>query len=327
MKAIVVEQAGGPEVLQIRDVPKPEPREGWVLVRIKAFGLNRAELITRSGGSPTVKFPRVIGIECVGIVEAAPGSALQPGQKVASVMGDMGREFDGGYEEYALLPSDHVFPIDTDLPWDVFAALPETFLTAAGSLDTMDVRAGQTLLVRGGTSSVGMATIALGKNQGITVLATTRSQGKVATLREHGADHVIIDTGKVADEVKRLVPGGVNAVLELVGASVLSDSLQAAAQKGIVCMTGALDYTWEIDHFYPMGTIPPTVKLTNYSSNATNTRESTLLLQKIVDDVKAGRYSSGLDKVFPFHEIVDAHRYMEANHASGKVVVMIDDVK
>ncbi len=96
MKAIVVEQAGGPEVLQIRDVPKPEPREGWVLVRVKAFGLNRAELITRSGGSPTVKFPRVIGIECVGIVEAAPGSVLQPGQKGASVMGDMGREFDGG---------------------------------------------------------------------------------------------------------------------------------------------------------------------------------------------------------------------------------------
>ena|SRR6266516_2735651 len=147
MKAIVVEQAGGPEVLQIRDVPKPEPREGWVLVRVKAFGLNRAELITRSGGSPTVKFPRVIGIECVGIVEAAPGSALQPGQKVAAVMGEMGRAFDGGYEEYALLPSDHVFPIDTDLPWDVFAALPETFLTAAGSLDTMDVRAGWQLLL------------------------------------------------------------------------------------------------------------------------------------------------------------------------------------
>ena len=92
-------------------------------------------------------------------------------------------------------------------------------------------------------------------------------------------------------------------------------------------MTGALSYTWEIEHFYPMETIPPTVKLTNYASSATNTRESTLLLQKIVDDVKAGRYSSGLDKVFPFHEIVDAHRYMEANYASGKVVVMIDDVE
>ncbi|HEY4385549.1 MAG TPA: zinc-binding dehydrogenase, partial [Ktedonobacteraceae bacterium] len=195
---------------------------------------------------------------------------------------------------------------------------------AAGSLDAMDARSGQTLLVRGGTSSVGMAAIALGKSLGMTVLATTRNQQKVATLREHGADHVIIDTGKIADEVKRLVPGGVNALLELVGLTVLPDSLQTMAHKGTVCVTGALDNVWEINNFSPMGTIPPTVKLTSYGSGATNTRESTPMLQKIADDVAAGRYDSGLDKVFHFHEIVDAHRYMEASHASGKVVVVVD---
>jgi NADPH:quinone reductase len=324
MKAIVVEQSGGPEVLQIRDIPKPEPREGWVLVQIKAFGLNHSELITRRGGSPSVKFPRVIGIECVGIVEEAPGTSFQPGQKVASVMGGMGREFNGGYEEYALLPADHVFPINTDLPWEVFAALPESFLTAAGSLDAMDTRHGQTLLVRGATSSVGIAAIALGKKQGMTVLATTRNPQKVTTLREHGADHVIIDTGKIADDVKRLIPGGVNAVLELVGLSALPDSLQAIAPKGIACVAGALDNIWEIDHFTPMGSIPATVKLTSYGSGATNTTDSTPMLQNVADEVAAGHYNSGLDKVFHFHEIAEAHRYMEANHAKGKVVILVD---
>lgn len=205
MRAAIVEAPGGPEVLRIRDVPKPEPREGWVLIQVKAFGLNRSEMFTRQGHSPSVAFPRALGIECVGVVEAAPGTNLAPGQTVAAVMGGMGRAYDGGYAEYTLVPEAQVMPIHTDLPWETLAALPETWLTAWGSLvDVMDVRAGNIVLVRGATSSVGMAAISLAKDFGLTVLATTRSPAKVDALKANGADDVLIDSGEIASEVRRL---------------------------------------------------------------------------------------------------------------------------
>src|ERR1043166_5334829 len=112
MRAIVLTMPGGPEALEIRHVPRPEPRDGWVLIRVEAFGLNRSELHTRLGLSPSVTLPRVLGIECVGVVEAAPGTDLASGQKVAAMMGEMGRAYDGGYAELTLIPRAHVFAID-----------------------------------------------------------------------------------------------------------------------------------------------------------------------------------------------------------------------
>lgn len=325
MKAIVVEQAGGPEVLQIRDLPRPEPRSGWVLIRVKAFGLNRSEMFTRQGHSPGVKFPRVLGIECVGTVEAAPGTNLQAGQTVAALMGGMGRAYDGGYAEYTLVPASQVLPLQTHLPWTTLAAIPETYLTAWGSLfEAMDVQTGQSLLIRGGTSSVGMAAIMLAKDHGLKILATTRNPAKEKALQDQGAEDVIIDTGLIAEEVRRRVPGGVNGVLELVGTVTLLDSLWAAAPKGIVCMTGILGNAWVIHEFEPMVAIPSTVKLTHYSSGEITATKTTEALQHIVDGVEVGRYTVSLDRVFPFDQIVAAHRYMEENHARGKLVVTVD---
>src|SRR2546430_13865602 len=127
MKAIVVEHAGAPDVLQIRTLPRPQPRPGWVLIQVKAFGLNRSEMYTRQGHSPSVRFPRVLGIECVGEVDDAGGTDLTIGQTVAALMGEMGRAFDGGYAEYTLVPRERVLPGRTDLPWDVLAAPPQTW--------------------------------------------------------------------------------------------------------------------------------------------------------------------------------------------------------
>jgi NADPH2:quinone reductase len=154
MKAIIVEQPGPPEVLQVRDIPRPAARPGWVLVHVKAFGLNRSEMYTRQGHSgPAVKFPRVLGIECVGTVEDPADSGFAAGQTVAAVMGGMGRDFDGGYAEYALLPSKQVMPLETSLPWDQLAAIPETYLTAWGCLvEAGVVHRGPVLVVRGGTA-------------------------------------------------------------------------------------------------------------------------------------------------------------------------------
>jgi NADPH2:quinone reductase len=325
MKAIRVHRPGPPEVLQIEDLPIPGVGPGRVRIRVRAFGLNRSELFTRQGHSPSVAFPRVLGIECVGTVDEAGGTDLEAGQTVAALMGEMGRAYDGGYAEYTLVPRDRVLPVRTSLPWDVFAALPETWLTAWGSVvEAMDMAPGHTLLVRGGTSSVGMAATSLAKHRGVRVLATTRSESKAAALRANGADDVVIDTGRIADDVRRRLPGGVDGVLELVGTQTLLDSLQAARPGGIVCNTGILGNAWVLERFEPLEAIPSTVRLTTYHSGTTSAQRSTDALQEIVDGVAAGRYRPNLRRTFRFDEIVAAHRFMEANKATGKLVVLVD---
>jgi NADPH:quinone reductase-like Zn-dependent oxidoreductase len=325
MKAIRVHRPGGPEVLEIEEIPTPEPRAGWVRIRVKAFGLNRSEMYTRQGHSPSVRFPRVLGIECVGVVDDAGGTGLAVGQTVAALMGEMGRAYDGGYAEYTSVPRERVLPVTTDLPWDVLAALPETWLTAWGSLvEAMELAAGQTLLVRGGTSSVGMAAASLAKAMGLRVLATTRDPAKADALRENGADDVVIDTGRIAEEVARRVPNGVDALLELVGPVTLLDSLRAVRPRGIVCHTGLLGNAWIMERFEPLEDIPSTVKLTTYGSSTTSAARSTAALQGIVDGVAAGRYRPNVERRFRFDEIVAAHRFMEENRGAGKLVVVVD---
>jgi NADPH:quinone reductase-like Zn-dependent oxidoreductase len=326
MKAIRVHRPGGPEVLRIEEIPRPEPRAGWVRIRVRAFGLNRSELFTRQGHSPGVRFPRVLGIECVGVVDDAGGTDLAAGETVAALMGEMGRAYDGGYAEYTLVPRERVLPIRTDLPWDVLAALPETYLTAWGSLvEAMQVLAGQTLLIRGGTSSVGMAAASLARGMGLRVIATTRDPAKADALRQNGADDVVIDTGRIAEEVTRRVPGGVDGVLELVGTVTLLDSLRAVRPGGIVCNTGILGNAWVLERFEPLENIPSSVKLTTYGSGTTSAARSTAALQEIADGVAAGRYRANLQRTFRFGEIIAAHRFMEENRATGKLVVLIDD--
>ena len=174
MKAWRLHRPGGPDAFVLEDLPRPEPAAGEVLVEVRAFGLNRSEWFTRIGQSPTVALPRVLGIECVGTVVRDPSGALAPGQRVAAMMGGMGRQFDGSYAEYTSVPSSSVFPLDTELPWEVLGALPEMLQTCHGSLHVgLDVQPGETLLVRGGTSSIGLATLAMARRAGLGVIATT----------------------------------------------------------------------------------------------------------------------------------------------------------
>ena len=116
--------------------PNPKPKRAGYSIQVKAFGLNRAELFTRQGESPGVTFPRVLGIEAVGTVEAAPGTPFRPGQKVAAMMGGMGRQFNGGYAQYTLVPQSSVFALETALDWAILGAIPEMFQTVMGSLTT-----------------------------------------------------------------------------------------------------------------------------------------------------------------------------------------------
>lgn len=325
MKAVVVEEAGAPDVLQIKQVARPEAKEGWVLVHVRAFGLNRSEMFTRQGHSPDVEFPRILGIEAVGEVENDPGGTYQKGQKVASVMGEMGRQFDGGYAEYALLPIEQIMPIESSLSWDILGAIPEMFLTVWGSLtESLEMQAGQSLLVRGGTSSIGMMSIAVAKDAGLTVLATSRSESKRQALLDAGADHVIIDDGKIADKVREIFPDGVDRVQELIGTKTLLDSLQTTAPRGIVCITGILGNEWSIANFEPFLYIPSSVKLTIYGSNTLNMETAIPALQDYINSIEQGKSKVAIDTVFQFDDIVKAHEYMESNQAKGKLVVLVD---
>ncbi|TCO28569.1 NADPH:quinone reductase-like Zn-dependent oxidoreductase [Kribbella steppae] len=324
MRAAVCRRPGGPEVLEISEVPVPAVRAGWSLVEVKAAGLNRSELRTRQGHSPAVSFPRVLGIECVGVVAASTDPRLPEGTTVAAVMGEMGREFDGGYAEYALLPNSLLMPISTTLSWDVLAALPETYLTAHGSLDALGVVPGgpARLLIRGGTSSVGMAAASIASGYGLETAATTRRHDKIAALTAAGVDHVLLDTGDpLARSMHSIWPEGPDYVLELVGARTTVDSLHLVRRGGTVCVAGSLS-GWTIPNFEAIAMIPPGTKLTAFHSDSLKGTAGTPVLQRIVHEVEAGTYRPNIDRVFPLDDIVKAHHYMETNQATGKVVVL-----
>ena len=321
MRAVVLREPGPVDHLELTDLPIPEPKPGWVRIAVKAFGLNRSELHTRLGLAQGVTFPRVLGIEAVGVVDAAPDSDLEPGQQVATMMGGMGRTFDGGYAEYTVVPRAQVIPFRSDLPWEVLGQIPETLQTAYGSLTTgLDLKAGQSLLIRGGTSALGFATATLARDLGATVFATTRQSDRLATLTEHGVRHALLDDGDIAAQVRKIAPEGVDAALELVGTPTLPDTLAATRVHGTVCFTGMLSNQWTIPDFYPIGYLPAGVRLTAYGGEADDLPGS--VLQRHLDRIAAGEARLGPATVYAMDRIRQAHDDLEHNRRAGKLVVL-----
>lgn len=323
MKAVVLEKTCAANELTVSNVPIPKVKPGWVLVKIKAFGVNRAELIMRSveGNAPYITLPRIIGIECVGEISDPSDSQFKKGQRVVALMGGMGRSFDGGYAEYALLPDKNVFAVETDMSWEELAAVPETYFTVYGSLfDCLQIKASDTLLIRGGTSAAGLAAIQLAKSIGSVVLATTRESNKFDLLKKQGADYVLISNETVSEQVYSIYPEGVTKVLEFVGPATLKDSMKCLVHHGIICSTGVLGKKGIVESFDPIKDIPNGIYLCSFFSNYPT--------QKTIDDIfshiKKYNLKPLISKVFPIEDIASAHLLMESNKANGKIVVSVD---
>jgi NADPH:quinone reductase len=323
MQAMVINQFGGPEQLVLRNFPTPVPEHGEVLIKVKALGINRAELYMRKGlfGEVTP----VSGIECVGQVENDPSGTLRHGQTVATITGGMGRTRNGSYAEYTCVPLQHVFPLQTDLDWVDLAAIPESYATAWSCLfANLRIKSGQVLFVRGGTSALGQAAINIARDEGVTVLTSTRSESKVALLTELGASRVLLENGKLSEAVRDAYPDGIDGVLDIIGNSTLLDSLRMARKGGRVCVAGFLGSSEPIT-FDWLANMPFGVDLNAFASLLFGTKDfphSDIPMQKIVDRVADGTYKTRPVKVFPFEQLPDAHRLMESNSANGKIVVV-----
>ena len=317
MRAAVL-SAPGLDNLRVKDLPVPVPPEGWVRIRVMAFGLNRSEYHSVTGRAEGMSYPRVLGIEASGVVDLDPVGELAPGTQAATMMGGMGRSFDGGYAQYVVVPREQVITFSSPLEWDVIGSVPETLQTAYGALTTaLDLRSGQSLLVRGGTSALGLAAAALAVDRGCRVLATSRRRAGLELLAARGVE-AVLDDGAVAGRVRKRLPGGVDAVLELVGAPTLRDCLAATAVHGTVCFAGMLSDSWTIPDFYPMDWIPTGVRLTTYAGEAHNLPATEL--QRVLDRIAAGALDLVPVHAYPLEDIVRAQQDMAAGTHVGKLV-------
>jgi NADPH:quinone reductase-like Zn-dependent oxidoreductase len=261
----------------------------------------------------------------VGEVEHDPAGRLATGQKVAAIMGGMGRTRNGSYAEFVAVPASNVVPIKTDLDWADVAAIPESYATAWSCLmGNLRLGDGAVLLVRAGTSALGQAAINIAAHAGVTVLASTRHESNTALLASLGASQALIETGQLADAVRRDYPDGIDSVLDLVGNTTLLDSLAMVRRGGRVCLAGFLGGGEPIA-FNPLLQMPSGVDLSFFGSFMLGTPQfpvTEIPLQEIVDRVARGEYQAKPAQVFPFEQLPEAHRLMESNSAGGKIVVV-----
>jgi NADPH:quinone reductase-like Zn-dependent oxidoreductase len=325
MRAIVLEKFGGLDSLVYKDIPEPEPKAGHVVIEIKAFGLNHAELHMRRG--EWAEAAPVSGIECVGIVKSCPGGEFPVGAKVAALMGGLGRTINGSDAQYTRAPVSNVALIDADLPWAELAAIPETYATAWTCLfRNLEIRKGQLLVIRGATSSFGQAALKMAVNAGARVIATTRSRDRFAMLEKLGAERCEIerpDLSKHIAEAKQI-----DAVLDLVGNSVVLDSLAMLRRGGRSCLAGWLGGLDPIHDFNPLLQMASGVYLTFFGSFVFGTPGfplSDVPLQDIARQVAEGKLKAKPSRIFKFEEIREAHRVMEDGEAHGKMVVVHDE--
>ena len=286
-------------------------------MRVRAFGVNHSEIFTRQGLSPSVSFPRILGIECVGTVEETTDAVRLPaGQRVVSLMGEMGRAFDGGYAEYVLLPNEQIYPVQSELPWEILAAIPETYYTAFGSLKNLRIEDGYTVLVRGGASGVGIAFLRLMRAQfpHMYIVGSTRRAEQRTRMLAAGYSDVVIEEDGILRTDERY-----DRILELVGPAVMKDSMKHLARGGILCNTGLLGGKWDLEGFEPIGDLAEDAYLTSFYSG--NVREEHL--SELFAYIRQYKVPVRSERVFTLSDTAEAHRWLEGRDGFGKAVVLV----
>ncbi len=321
MKAVLLDKPTKAEDIALTETNVPVVKPGWVLVKVKGFGLNHSEQILRlfEIKADYIRKPIIPGIECVGEVADPSDSSLTVGQKVIALMGGMGRSFNGSYAEYALLPVHHVFPVETEMAWADLAAVPETYFTAWGSLfEGLDLKREDTLLVRGATCALGYAAIQLAKALGCRVVATTHRKERFPLLENTGTDKIVLDERSLAGQLRGT---GITKALELIGAKTVPDTLQCVEKRGIVCHTGILGNVFALNGFDPIKDIPNGVYLTGFFSNSPDQKTMDAIVHFMdehnLTPCKAAEYSFGA--------VRQALLAMDTHKVNGKIVVMMKE--
>ena len=328
MRAIILKGFGGLDSLVYTDIPKPLPKDGEVVIKVKGFGINHAELHMRRG--EWAEAAEVSGIECVGIVDSCPGGEFPIGAKVAALMGGLGRTINGSYAEYTRVRAANVALIESDLPWSDLAALPETYAVAWTCLfRNLNLTAGQTLVLRGATSSLGQAALKMAVAADARVIATARSRERFSMLEELGASRVEVDRRDLAAHLaeSKAESKQIDAVLDLVGNSTILDSLDMLRRGGTACLAGWLGGLDPIGDFNPLLRMASGVNWNFFGSfvfGAPGFPLSDVPLQDIARQVAEGKLDAKPSRVFSFDQIREAHRVMEAGEAGGKMVVVMD---
>jgi NADPH:quinone reductase len=325
MRAIVIKQYGGPEVLAIEERPDPRPEAGQVLIEVKAFGLNHAEVYFRTGAWGDVA--EISGIECVGLVKNDPDGRFPSGQRVMALVGGMGRSINGSYAELVRVPATNVVAVESKLSWEELAALPESYATAWTSLiGILALAKDQTVAIRGATSALGQAAVNIAAQAGARVIATTRNASRATLLEALGARDILLESPDLSRQIRERAPQGIDAVLDIVGNTTILDSLAMLRRGGRACLVGFLGGGGPLA-LEPVFQIPSGRQLSVFASAlVTGTPEfplSEIPFQTIVERVATGAYKAKPVQVLRFNQIQAGHRLLEANGAGGKIVIRL----
>jgi NADPH2:quinone reductase len=326
MRAVVFDGHGGPEVMRLAEMPRPEPGPDQLLVRVRVAALNRADLLQRAGEyDPPPGESQVPGVEIAGEVEAwgAAVEGFERGQPVFGIVGS------GGYAEHCLLDAGMAVPVPAGWSLTDAAAVPEVFYTADTTLFELgELAAGQSLLIHAAASGVGTACIQLAREVGARVLCTAGSDEKLARCRELGADVTInYKTTDWAEEVLRQTGGaGVDVIEDCIGAAYLARNLAVLKDGGRLIQMGLLSgWVGEID------LLPIVMRRLQIKGSSMRPRPladkraiTRKFRQRWLPLLAAGRLRPVIDSVFPWERVAEAHERMEANLNFGKILLTLD---
>ncbi len=332
MKAVYIKEFGGAENLELREVENPsKPENSQVLVKIKASGINRADILQRKGFYPAPKgFPeRILGLEFAGEV-------AETGENVTDFkIGDrvFGITAGGGNAEMILTEDAHLAKIPENLSFTEAATIPEVFITANDAIFTQgELKSGETLLIHAVGSGVGLAALQLAKAKGARVFGTSRTATKLEKCKEFGLDQGIVTGGDAVKDNPKIFAEltdyftdnkGVDVILDLVGASYFAANLESIALKGRLILVGLVGgRKAEIDLGIALSKRLKIIGTVLRSRSGKEKAEATKsFIENVLPLIEAGKIKANPDKIFKAENAGEAHKYMESNESFGKIIL------